>query len=123
MAEMAIFLFDLCDLVHVFERNGPDGFVTWCVGTFFDAGGALEKVGHGWGADLEGCGTIGVGNYLCGQWGALDVDCGCGVEVLAELHDVDAHLAETWADRWRWCGFSRRKCHFDHLLNDTARHL
>src|SRR6266566_1488426 len=100
---------DLADLVLV--RHG---------GGLGNAGGPLEEHRRRWRLHHEGEGTVLVDRHHHGQDQSL-LRPGLGIEALAELHDIDAVLAERGTHRRRGIGLAGGDLQLHHRL-DFLRH-
>jgi hypothetical protein len=106
MLQMFIGSFNLCNLVHVFEADGPNCLVAWSAGSLLNACCLFEKIRHRWGFRDEGEGSIGLNVDHGGNWDTRG-DVGCtSVELFAKVHRPHAASAESWANRRRWSGLS-----------------
>ena len=106
MPQMFIGSFNLCNLVHVFEADGPNCLVAWSAGSLLDACCLFEKVRHRWGFRDEGEGSIGLYGDQGGDWGSGGDVGRSSVELLAKVHRPHAASAESGANGRGWSGLA-----------------
>lgn len=104
MPQMFIGSFNLRNLVHVFEADGPNCLVAWSASSLLDACCLFQKIRHRWSFRDEGEGSIGLNGDQGGNWDSRG-DIGCtSVELFAKVHRPHAAGAESGAHGGCGCG-------------------
>ena len=111
----------LGDFAHLRLGHRAGDFAARRFRAAFELGRLLEEVRHRRGAQFEGKRTVGIDRDGDGDRRALLQLLGLRVERLAELHDVEAALAERRTDRRRRIGRPRRHLQFD-IASDFLCH-